>query len=96
MEKKLGLAFEILHDAENRVAEEYGLKFELPEALRGIYDSFGINLPKHNGVGGWELPMPSRYVIARDGTVADSVVHPDYTRRPEPAETLVKLRELQD
>ena len=95
MEKKLGLEFEILHDAENRVAEEYGLKFELPEPLRGLYDGFGINLPKHHGSDRWELPMPSRYVIAADGRVIDAVVHPDYTRRPEPQDTLAKLRGLQ-
>lgn len=96
MEKKLGLEFEILHDAENKVAEAYGLKFELPEPLREIYGGFGVDLPKHHGGGGWELPMPARYVIAADGTVADAIVHPDYTRRPEPQDTLDKLRNLKN
>ena len=72
-----------------------GCDFELPEPLQEIYGGFGINLPKHHGVGGWELPMPARYVVGTDGIVVDSVVHPDYTRRPEPQDTLAKLRELQ-
>ena len=36
--------------------------------------------------------MPARYVIAPDGKVAYAVVHADYTKRPEPEETLEALR----
>ena len=64
------------------------MKFEFPDSLQEIYSGFGINLPKHHGGGGWELPMPARYVVAEDGTIVYAVVHPDYTRRPEPAETI--------
>ncbi len=91
LEKKLGLEFEILHDSDNAVAELYGLKFEFPEDLQGVYANFGIDLPKNHGGGGWELPMPARYVIDSDGKVADAAVHPDYTQRPEPQETLDAL-----
>ena len=91
LEKKLGLDFEILHDDGNAVAKSYGLLFELPEDLLAVYASFGIDLPKNHGGGGWELPMPARYVIGVDGKVTYAVVHPDYTRRPEPQETLEAL-----
>lgn len=91
MEKQLGLDFEILHDSDNTIAELYGLRFELPEDLRGVYANFGVDLPKNHGGGGWELPMPARYVIGVDGNVTYAVVHPDYTQRPEPQETLEAL-----
>ncbi len=91
LEKKLGLDFEILHDIGNAAAESYGLRFELPDNLRTIYASFGIDLPKNHGGSKWELPMPTRYVIGVDGKVAYAVVHPDYTQRPEPGETLEAL-----
>ena len=91
LEKQLSLDFEILHDSENTVAEQYGLRFELPEDLQKIYASFGVDLPRNHGSGGWELPMPARYVIGVDGKVTYAVVHPDYTRRPEPNETLEAL-----
>jgi peroxiredoxin len=85
------LDFEILYDSGNAVAESYGLRFELPDDLRAVYAGFGIDLPKNHGGGGWELPMPARYVIGADGKVTYAVVHPDYTQRPEPEETLEAL-----
>ena len=91
LEKQLGLDFEILHDSGNAVAESYGLRFELPDDLRAVYANFGVDLPKNHGSGGWELPMPARYVIGVDGKVTYAVVHPDYTQRPEPQETLEAL-----
>ena len=91
LEKQLGLDFEILHDSGNAVADSYGLRFELPDDLRTVYADFGIDLPKNHGVGGWELPMPARYVIGANGKVTYAVVHPDYTQRPEPGETLEAL-----
>lgn len=91
LEKQLGLDFEILHDNGNDVADCYGLRFELPEDLQTVYANFGIDLQKNHGSGGWELPMPARYVIDTNGQVTYAVVHPDYTRRPEPQETLEAL-----
>jgi peroxiredoxin len=38
--------------------------------------------------------MPARYVIDREGVVRSASVHPDYSRRPEPAETIEVLRAL--
>jgi peroxiredoxin len=70
----------------------YGLRFEFPDDLREVYAGFGLDLPRHHGAGGWELPMPARYVIAPDGKVTYAVVHADYTKRPEPEETLAALR----
>ena len=62
------LAFELLRDFGNRVAEAYGLVFTLPEALQAIYTKFGIDLPTGNGDGTWRLPVPARFVIDRAET----------------------------
>jgi hypothetical protein len=84
------MTFEALRDLGNRVAEQYGLVFTLPEALQAIYTKFGIDLPSGNGDGTWRLPVP-----ARDGIVRAVDADPDYTRRPEPAQTVAVLRRLQ-
>lgn len=86
-----GLDFEILHDTRNAVAEAFGLRFELPEELRKVYLGFGIDLEAANGESSWTLAMPARYIIEPDGRVRYARVHPDYTRRPEPSETLEAL-----
>jgi peroxiredoxin len=38
--------------------------------------------------------MTSRFVIDRSGVVRSAVFDPDYTRRPDPSETLEALRAL--
>lgn len=91
MAKKINLSIPILTDQDNAVAEEFGLVFSLPDELREVYLSFGIDLERHNGNSFWTLPMPARYVIAQDGKIYDAAVSVDYTTRPEPSETLDKL-----
>lgn len=89
------LGFDILSDPGNAFAHELGLRFAVPENIRGIYQGFGINLPENNGDDSWTLPMPGRVVVASDGIVKAIDVDPDYTARPEPADTVGQLRALQ-
>ena len=76
------------------VANTFGLRFRLPDYLIAIYKQFGVDLAVHNGEPSWTLPMPSRYIIGRDGAIAYAEVNPDYTRRPDPAELVPVLRQL--
>ena len=87
-QKPLGLVH--LHDRGNEVAKRYGVSFDLPDDLIGVYRAFGLDLEKANGA--WTLPMPARFVIDRGGCVRSADVDPDYTRRTEPAATLQVLR----
>jgi peroxiredoxin len=86
--KKLGLTFSVLSDRGNRVAAAFGLAFSLPDNLRDVYRSFGIDLERFNGDDAWTLPMPGRFILREEGAILSTEVHPDYTRRPEPAEIL--------
>ncbi len=88
------LSFELLRDLGNHVAEAYGLVFTLPDDLREIYLKFGIDLARGNGDGTWRLPVPARFVIDREGIIRAVDADPDYTRRPEPAQTVEVLRRL--
>lgn len=84
----------MLSDAGNRVAEQYGLAFKLPDDLCEIYSKFGIDLPNVNGDDSWRLPMPARFVIDQTGTIRKVDADPDYTIRPEPSETVEFLKEM--
>jgi peroxiredoxin len=88
------VSFEVLRDFGNQVAEAYGLVFTLPDDLREIYLKLGIDLARGNGDGTWRLPVPARFVIDRQGIVRAVDADPDYTRRPEPAQTVAALRAL--
>jgi peroxiredoxin len=94
MVEKHQLGFELLTDPGNRVAAQFGLRFPVSPEVRTIYLGFGIDLATVNGDDSWTLPMPARYVIDRDGVIRDAQVDPDYTRRPEPSETIAVLRAL--
>lgn len=86
------LGFPILGDPENAVAAAFGLRFTLPGYLVDLYKMLKNDLPAFNGDPSWTLPMPARYVIARDGTIVYAEVNPDYTLRPEPDSMLPVLR----
>jgi peroxiredoxin len=90
------LTFAILTDHDNKVGEAYGLAFRLPDDLIAVYKANGIDLAKFNGDQSWRLSIPARIVIRRRGIVASAEADPDYTRRPEPEETLAVLRALQE
>lgn len=94
MEKRLKLDFPILFDEGNQAAAEWGLTVDFSDDLKAVYEQLGINVPEHNGAGGWTLPMPARFVVAPGGLLKQAEVHPDYTVRPEPLRTVEVIRGL--
>jgi len=87
----LQLDFEVLSDAGNAVARQFGLVFTLPEILRPVYAAWGIDLPASNGDDSFELPVPATYIVDRDGLIRYHFIDSDYTRRCEPALVLEQL-----
>ncbi len=89
--EKLELEFPVLSDVGNAVARSFGLVFTLPEDLREVYSSFGIDLPAANGDSSFELPVPATYVLAPSGEVLWRFADPDYTRRGDPDDVITAL-----
>ena len=87
-------AFPLLTDAGNSVADAYGLRWAFPDDLRQVYLQFGLDLAASNGDESWTLPIPARYIIDANGVVRYARIHPDYTTRPEPDETIEALADL--
>lgn len=90
------LAFPVLGDLGSRVAQSFGIAFDLAEELRPIYTRFGHALPDRNGSAasggsGWVLPVPATFVIDGDGIIRLSFVDTDYRRRLEPSAILAAL-----
>ncbi len=86
--------FHVLSDVGNRVGQEFGLVFVLPERLRPLYKDKGIDLPALHGDDTFELPLPATYVIAVDGTIRYAFVDADYTTRVEPEEVVQVLKKM--
>jgi len=86
-----GLPFPVLSDPGNKVAEQFGLAYTVPEYFRAYYKSILVNIPFVNGDESWRLPLPGTYVIARDRKVVFAEAHADFRVRPEPEEALAIL-----
>jgi peroxiredoxin len=91
---KLRLSFDLLQDGGNRIASRFGLVFTLPDYLRPVYMSFGIDLAKYNGDNSWTLPMPGRFIIDKTAMIRDVDVDPDYTIRPKPSQIIDILKSM--
>lgn len=88
MANQHGLPFPVLFDQGNKVAEQFGLVWRVPEYLQTYYRSILVNIPFVNGDNSWRLPVPATYVVARDGRVLFAEAHADFRVRPEPEEAL--------
>ena len=76
------------------MAGKFNVLNRLPEDLKAIYLQFGIDLAASNGEDSWTLPVPGSYVIDAGGTIRHASADADYTRRPEPEETVAALEAL--
>jgi peroxiredoxin len=82
------LRFPLLSDAGNKVARQFGLAYRVPPQQEAVYRRAFVNLPFTNGDDSWELPIPTTFIIGRDGTILFASANEDYTERPEPLEII--------
>ncbi|EDX87014.1 Redoxin superfamily [Synechococcus sp. PCC 7335] len=94
VKEKHDLAFPVLSDVGNVVAQKYGLVFTLASELRPLYKGLGIDIPASNGDDTYELPVPATYVIDTSATIRYAYANADYTQRAEPAEVLAAVKSL--
>ena len=88
------LSFPILTDKAGELAEKFGIRWAVQDYVIEFKKMFNVVLPNIHGDGEWNLPMPARYVIDTDGTIAYAEVNPDYTQRPEPRDLFPVLDSL--
>jgi peroxiredoxin len=89
-----GVRFPVVVDQGGKVAEQFGLTFEMDDAAKNVLKSSGLDLEKRNADGRWTLPVPGTFVIDRSGNVAYAHVDSDYRNRPEPQEIVAMCRSL--
>ncbi|OBZ94622.1 hypothetical protein ADU59_15695 [Pararhizobium polonicum] len=88
------LGFPVLVDKGNRYARELGIVFSLPENLRPLYRSIGIDLEDWNGDESHELPLAATFIVDSKGTVVWAFVDADFSVRAEPANIAAALRRV--
>ncbi|MFA5885128.1 MAG: peroxiredoxin-like family protein [Acidimicrobiia bacterium] len=92
--QSLDLGFDVLSDLDQSITAAYGLRFELTDELKALYEQIDMPLTEANADGTWNLPVPATYVIDRDGVVRARHVDPDYRTRMEPSDILAAVSAL--
>lgn len=85
---KADLTFSVLSDAENAVAKQFNLVYQMEEGLVDLYRDQGRDIAAMNDSEVWELPVPATYVIDRDGVIRYAFVDLNHRARAEPADVV--------
>jgi len=92
--EKEHLGYEVLSDADNAVARQFGIVYKLGDAMTQVSARFGLDLSKVNGDDSRELPLPGTFIIDQSGTIRFAQVFTDHAQRTEPSAILEILRGL--
>jgi peroxiredoxin len=74
----------VLSDVGNKVAQQFGIVFELNRDLKVVQEQFGVDIPSFNGDHSFRLPVPSAFLVSKDGKVLESFVEVNYMKRLAP------------
>ncbi|MCA9283641.1 MAG: AhpC/TSA family protein [Phycisphaerales bacterium] len=88
--EKDALAFLVLSDHGNAVADRYGVRYKLPGAILEQFNK-GFGLDKHNDDDSGTLPLAATYVLDRDGVIRWAFVSADYRERAEPGDVVAAI-----
>lgn len=91
---KDGVKFHMLSDAGFKVGELYGVRYDVPPAMKEQLKKYKLDLAKYNGGEGDALPLTATYVIDQQGVIRYAFLDADYTKRASPDELLAEVRKL--
>jgi peroxiredoxin len=97
-----GLPYPLLSDPSAAIAEKFAIAYTIPTEHRRYYQSILVNIPFNNAglsyhtatEASWRLPLPAVFVIDRTNTILFAEGHADFRVRPEPADVLATLDQL--
>jgi peroxiredoxin len=75
------LSYTLLSDSKAAALRAFGIGYRLDAATYAKYQGYGIDLEKTSGEKDHALPVPSVFIIDRDGILQFSYSHPDYKVR---------------
>lgn len=92
--EKNALAFPVLSDQGNAVAQQFRLVHRIDPSVVAYQRRNGNDVAAYNGADIPEVPLPATYVIDRRGVARFAFVCADYTRRADPDEVVQALGRL--
>jgi len=94
--EKNNLTFPVLSDFGNKVAQQFGIVFQVGEELKEFSKNvFKNDLALRNGEDSYQLPVPATFVIDTTGIIRFAHVDVDYmTGRAEPEAVVAALEAI--
>ena len=89
--EKHNLEFEVVTDDNNVLASKIDISFKLQDFIVPVYESIGIDVPKHNGNNENTLPVPAVYVIDQNGVVLSKFIDTNYVNRVDIEQLISQL-----
>ena len=86
--------YDVLCDIDNGVAMQFGVVYRVPDEYRKFLEDYKCDLGTRHGNDMWTLPMPSAFVIDRQGVIRYAFVNGDILVRAEPDEIIAELKKL--
>jgi peroxiredoxin len=86
-DKDLGYA--LISDSSMSAARDFGIAFQVDEETVEKYKGYGIDLVESSGESHKQLPVPSVFLINKEGKIQYVYTNPDYKKRLS-AEDLLK------
>ncbi len=71
----------VLSDIDNGYALSAGVVMWLGEEVQALYKKYGFTIDRYQGNGTWFVPIPTTFVLNRNGIVVARKVDPDFRRR---------------
>ena len=91
--KKHDLPYALLSDSKLEAARAYGIAFQVDADTLSKYAHYGVDLRKSSGEPHDWLPVPSVFLIGKDGTIKFAYTNPDYKVRLKAAVLLSVAKE---
>jgi peroxiredoxin len=90
--KKKEYKYRLLSDSKMNAAKAFGIAFRVDDKTYGKLKLFTIDLEKKSGEPHHFLPVPSVFVLGKDGIIKFEYVNPDYKVRIEEEKLLEEAR----
>ncbi len=90
------LDFPLLSDSKKIAAKAFGIAFKLSDELNKKYQSKDIYIDDASGETDHVLPVPSVFIIMKDGTIKFEYINPDYAVRIDTDVVLQAARSIKE
>ncbi len=95
--EKNKLTFDVLSDDGCKVAERFGVAYEMTDKLKALFLGVGMDFSKMNGNDGKraeKMPVSATFVLDKDAKVVYRFAELDYTKRAEPADIIAAVKRV--